>query len=106
MLSQCVRDLVQHRASKVRRQSFSIRTYLFDLVQLLSESLMGSALTLVIVCISSAPANAQQSCHALDFGEVFSRLTIHPKPVQGKAARQLREEAVKLQASGRTNMGG
>lgn len=106
MLSTCVRDLVAYRASKARRQSFSIRSYMVDLVQLLSESLMGSALTLVIVCISSAPANAQQSCHALGFGEVFSRLTIHPKPVKGKALRQLREEAEKLQESGRTNMGG
>ena len=87
-----------------------------DLVSLLGQSLVGSALTAIFVCVSQvnaqlfqqiydmnsnmarnpwvyflylqAPANAQQSRHALEFGETFSRLTmdrIRPMP-SGKSS--------------------
>merc|ERR1712178_547052 len=52
------------------------KAYLFDLVELLKESLVGSAHTAIIVCVSQAPANAKQSAIALEFGSLFSQLTI------------------------------
>merc|ERR1712113_1120327 len=73
MLSACVRELVASRKNKTK---FSFRTYLFDLVMLLQESLTGSALTAIFVCLSQAPDNLTQSKFALDFGEVFSQLTM------------------------------
>jgi len=42
----------------------------------LAQSLTGSALTAIFVCISQAPANATQSKYALEFGHEFSKMTI------------------------------
>ena len=50
---------------------------------LLGGSLTGSALTAIIVCLSQSPGNAQQSRHALEFGEEFSKLCmdrLQPNP--------------------------
>jgi hypothetical protein len=86
MLSAAVRGLVEQRArerkKKAKPKPFSFRTYLFDLILLLSESMTGRALTAVIVCVSQAPANAPQTSSTLDFGRVFSKLDVRARPVQ------------------------
>ena len=46
------------------------------LVPLLADSLTGDALTARFVCVSQAPDNVMQSKIALEFGEVFSKLTV------------------------------
>jgi hypothetical protein len=105
MLSTCARQLVEaRRAGKMK--TFSFRTYLMDLVQLLQESMVGSAATACFVCLSQAPDNLQQSKHALDFGAVFAKLSTKPKaqPAQSrkkleKAARTLLEEAERVLAN-------
>lgn len=80
MLAQCIRALVTQRRketkSKKKPKKFSFRAYMFDLIQLLSESMTGRALTAVIVCVSQAPANASQSAFALDFGSTFAQLQL------------------------------
>ena len=43
---------------------------------LLADSLTGDALTALFVCVSQAPDNVMQSKIALEFGEVFSKLTV------------------------------
>eukprot|EP00293_Proteomonas_sulcata_P007062 CAMPEP_0184300266 /NCGR_PEP_ID=MMETSP1049-20130417/10712_1 /TAXON_ID=77928 /ORGANISM="Proteomonas sulcata, Strain CCMP704" /LENGTH=323 /DNA_ID=CAMNT_0026610937 /DNA_START=393 /DNA_END=1364 /DNA_ORIENTATION=+ len=97
MLSQCVRNLVS--CSKSGRKTFSFRGYVGDLVPLLSESLVGSAMTLVVVCISSAVANAGQSVNALEFGEVFSKLTVHPRGVETEKVTTMKRNAEALRDS-------
>ena len=51
-----------------------------DLVFLLMDSMAvvdaSKNLTLMVVCVSSAPQNSQQSKFALEFGETFSSLAI------------------------------
>ena len=93
MLGQAVRDLVSCRQKK---KKFSFRAYLFDLIQLLSESLTGEALTAVFVCVSQAPANAGTTFNALDFGKVFSKLKLRKKLTKGIARKSLVTEAKKL----------
>ena len=89
MLSAAVRAYVEQRARERKKKSkpkaFSFRTYLFDLVLLLSESMTGRALTAVIVCVSQAPKNASQSSNALDFGKAFAKLDVRQAPVKAVA---------------------
>jgi len=65
-----------------KAKPFSFRAYLFDLIQLLSESMTGSAYTAVFVCVSQAPANASQTALALNFGSAFARLTVKGRVVK------------------------
>ena len=107
MLSACARGLVEARR-KGKMKSFSFRTYLFDLVQLLKESMTGDAATACFVCVSQAPANLMQTKIALEFGEVFAKLS--NKPIQTrpqprvklvKEANALLREANKVLGSGK-----
>ena len=60
-LSTCIRDLVMHKRKKGgSAKNFSFRKYMVDLVPLLSESMTGKAISLIIVCLSQAPANVMQ----------------------------------------------
>jgi len=93
-LSRCVRELVQYR-KRGSRGTFSFNSYLVDLVFMLSESLTGSAHTAIFVCLSQAPKNNMQSSVALDFGEVFSKLSIRPRVKKWKKMAKM-----KLQAAG------
>ena len=98
MLSKCVRDLVEFKNSP---DKFSFRSYVFELIMLLQESLVGTALTLVVICCSSAPANAANSAQALEFGEVFSRLSVRSGgPAAGEPLEVVRRRALQeLEAS-------
>ena len=93
MLGCAVRDLVKSRRSK---QKFSFRNYMFDLVMLLSQSLTGEALTAVFVCVSQAPDNAATTFNALDFGKVFSKLSLRKKKVKAIPMKKIFNETKKL----------
>lgn len=60
----------------------------------------------MVVCISSAPKNAQQGCNALEFGEVFSKLTVRPNVMEEVLLKKLRQGAEELRAAGQKNMHG
>eukprot|EP00941_MAST-03F_sp_MAST-3F-sp1_P005038 g5038.t1 len=101
MLSTAVRELVRLRKSNrgggvKNKKRFSFRTYLFDLVLLLSESLTGKAFTAVFVCLSQSPANASQSVNALDFGKEFSKLGTKAARTPVMKLETLIKEAKKL----------
>lgn len=92
MLSRAARDIVasgKRGPGKKRGQQKLAHTagYLGDLVPLLADSLTGDALTAVFVCVSQAPDNVAQSKIALDFGQVFSKLTVgtRQQPLQARA---------------------
>mmetsp|Transcript_18170 Transcript_18170/g.30369 ORF Transcript_18170/g.30369 Transcript_18170/m.30369 type:complete len:479 (+) Transcript_18170:173-1609(+) len=87
MLGQCVRDIVELRKKNKKVTEHSLRTYLGDLVPLLSESLTSEAITAVFICVSQNPANNSQSLHSLHFGSQFSELRIQRK--QTKAVKRL-----------------
>lgn len=110
ILSQRVRELVAARRRGKKAEALveqSFKTQLDpDLLPLLGESLTGSAMSLVVVCVSSAPANTSQSINALDFGEGFSHLTVVPKEMPGTPLEDLRRTAEKLVSSGRLSGGG
>lgn len=77
MLSKTVRELIQAwRNGKRLEHAKTIcnNPLSGDLVAVLGDSLVGSVLTAIFVCVSQAPANLQQSRHALEFGETFSQL--------------------------------
>ena len=76
MLSTAVRAIVRSKRTKARVTS---RAFLVDLVPLLEQSLTGTAITAVFICVSQAPANASQSKHSLDFGSQFAKLPIGRK---------------------------
>ena len=103
MLSQRVRELgALARKGKASNHLVqrSFRTQLDpDVVVLLSESLTGAALTLVVVCVSAASANASQSTNALDFGKAFSGLRILPRKSPLQKASHLEAKARKLLAA-------
>lgn len=86
MMYSAVTELVNQREKERSRgmkpKKFSFRSYLFDLIQLLSESMTGSALTAVIVCLSQAPSNASQTNHALMFGSAFAKLRMRGRLVK------------------------
>ena len=72
--------------------------YLGDLVPLLADSLTGDALTALFVCVSQAPDNAMESKIALDFGEVFSNLTMARKRQKAEARATLLKELLAKKA--------
>ncbi|GMI17576.1 hypothetical protein TrLO_g3920 [Triparma laevis f. longispina] len=76
MLSTCIRDIVRALKSRSWDGHISYRKYLVPLVPLLSESLTGEAPSLIVVCLSQAPANVMQCKFALDFGFTFSNLAV------------------------------
>ena len=78
MLSTCVRDLLEAR-KRGRMKSFSFSAYIGDLVPMLSESVTGTAISAIFVCLSQAPSNTMQSSIALDFGRTFSMLGLRPR---------------------------
>ena len=110
ILSQRLRELVsmtKRGASTAELVARSYKTQLDpDLVVLLSESLTGEALSLVIVCVSSASANRSQSVNALGFGKAFSGLGVHPRKSRFTKLAVLEKKARKLIASGRRAGGG
>ena len=60
---------------------------------LLSESMTGSAMTAVVVCLSQAPANASQTTNALDSGAIFARLDVRRRPNEPRQRAALLEDA-------------
>ncbi|GMH60252.1 hypothetical protein TL16_g03010 [Triparma laevis f. inornata] len=76
MLSTCIRDIVRALKSRSWDGHISYRKYLVPLVPLISESLTGEAPSLIVVCLSQAPANVMQCKFALDFGFTFSNLAV------------------------------
>ena len=62
----------------------------------MAESPTGSALALVIVCVSCAPDNASQSVNALDFGKQFSSLAARPKEAPSTKVAKIRKRAENL----------
>ena len=82
MLSKAARDIVASGGAKTggkkggKQKLAHTAGYIGDLVPLLADSLTGNAITALFVCVSQAPDNAKQSKITLDFGEVFSRLTM------------------------------
>lgn len=98
MLSQAARDTVASASTKRGKKGGGKQRlahtggYLGDLVPLLADSLTGDALTALFVCVSQAPDNAMQSKIALDFGEVFSKLTMGRKRQKAEARATLLKE--------------
>lgn len=84
MLSQCIRDVARQKDPK----QMSFRAYKIDLVFLLQASLMGSARTILFVCLHQSAECDSQSYNACDFGLHFA--TIRIKPVR-RAPRQVSE---------------
>ena len=102
MLSQAIRAFVEQRTrerrKKLKPKPFSFRAYLFDLIQLLSESMTGAALTAVIVCLSQSPANASQTAFALQFGSSFSKLSVRERHVNPESIASLIKKAQRQKA--------
>jgi len=97
MLSKTIRELLAAKR-KGRRQDHAKticnNPLSGDLVAIVGDSLVGSALTAIIVCVSQAPGNAQQSRHALEFGEAFAQLEMdHLEPRPQVAMKKLLNEA-------------
>ena len=91
-LSKCLEDIAMVRKNK---GTFSFRAYLTDLLFLLSDSLVGNALTACFICVSQAESNKSQSKNALGFGERFSRLSIRRKKVENRLISVIEDEATK-----------
>ncbi|CAD7966635.1 unnamed protein product, partial [Amoebophrya sp. A120] len=97
MLSSCVRELAQTKPEK--RKNFSLRLFMVDVVFLLEESSLNSdpnseSKTLMIVCMSAAEKNSQQSRFALEFGETFASLSLRKNRVgdHGASSSRLEED--------------
>mmetsp|Transcript_17866 Transcript_17866/g.29785 ORF Transcript_17866/g.29785 Transcript_17866/m.29785 type:complete len:444 (+) Transcript_17866:145-1476(+) len=95
MLSSCVRGLVEARR-KGTAHTFSFKAYLGDLHQLLKQSMTGEASTACFVCLSQAPDNLMQSKFALDFGEVFAKLSMRPVRQKQQPRTKLIREATAM----------
>ena len=91
-LSKCLEDIVMVRKNKGK---FSFRAYLTDLLFLLSDSLVGNALTACFICISQAESNKGQSKNTLGFGERFSKLSINRKKNEDKLISVIESDATK-----------
>ena len=103
MLGSCVRALIEHNAkhkgkTQKKNSAFSFRTFLFDLVFLLRESMTGAAATACFVCLSQAPDNLPQSKFALDFGESFAKLPPRPRANRPQPRTALLKAARKMVA--------
>ena len=101
MLSTAARDVIAstRRAGKKGGKQKLAHTggYLGDLVPLLADSLTGDALTALFVCVSQAPDNVSQSKIALDFGQVFSQLTMGKKQQKPESRAKLVKELLAKQ---------
>jgi hypothetical protein len=64
---------------------------------MLADSLTGDALTALFVCVSQAPDNVSQSKIALDFGQVFSQLTMGKKQQKPESRAKLVKELLAKQ---------
>ncbi len=110
MLSQRLREVVAAmKCGKSPKEvvARSFKTQLEpDLIPLLSQSLSGSGLSLVCVCLSGAPANTSQSINALDFGHEFSRLRMRPTAAPAFPLKAYQARAAKLIESGAKSGGG
>jgi kinesin family protein C2/C3 len=93
MLGQACVDIVA--ATKSGRKIQAFRAYKVDLIPLLSESLTGTAMTFIFVCLSQAPDNASQSVFAMDFGQKFSMLPFKHRKVQSRSIHELVQKAKK-----------
>merc|ERR1719343_1036867 len=86
MLSKTIRDLLDAKRKGKRLEyarTICNNPLSGDLVAIVGDSLVGSALTAIVVCVSQAPSNSQQSRHALEFGETFAQLemdSLQPRP--------------------------
>jgi len=83
------RRLKRHSSAGAKRQHHSTMTN-----NAAYRSLTGDAHTAIFVCLSQAPKNNMQSSVALDFGEVFSKLSINPR-----AKRWTKKSKMKLKAA-------
>ena len=52
--------------------------------------------TACFVCLSQAPDNLTQSKYACEFGEVFAKLTVHPRRVVPVPRAKIEKEAAAL----------
>jgi len=89
-LSRCLQNIAMTKKSK---GSFNFRTYITDLPFILSDSLVGNALTACFICLSQAERNKAESGYAMDFGSRFSSLTIKRKKVEDKSLPLMEKEA-------------
>merc|ERR1719233_596244 len=95
-LSKCLRDIIAFRKAKKKfsaKEGFSFRAYSTDLLLLLSGSLLGNALTACFICVSQAELNQSQSKSSLEFGKLFSKLSICRKKVTAKNLSVIAKEA-------------
>ena len=100
-LSKCLEDIAMTRKSRLK---FSFSAYITDLLFLLSGSLTGNALTACFVCISQAMSNKGESRNTLDFGERFSRLSIHRRKVEEKLTDEIEKDCNNLIKDNRSHM--
>ena len=100
-LSKCLEDIAMTRKSRLK---FSFSAYITDLLFLLSGSLTGNALTACFVCISQAISNKGESRNTLDFGERFSRLSIHRRKVEEKLTDEIEKDCNNLIKDNRSHM--
>lgn len=88
MLSQCIRDVAKQKDPT----QMSFRTYKIDLVFLLQASLMGSARTILYVCLHQSAECDAQSYNAVDFGLHFATIRIRPTRRAAKSVALLRKQ--------------
>jgi len=95
-LSKCLRDIIAFRKANKKfsaKKGFSFRAYSTDLLLLLSGSLLGNALTACFICVSQAESNQSQSKSSLEFGKLFSKLSIYREKVTAKLVSTIAKEA-------------
>ena len=67
----------------------------FCLTDLLQGSLMGSALTAMITCLSQAPRNGDETYLSLKYGAGMAKLLNNPAPQRQKPYKKVLENARK-----------
>ena len=90
-LSRCLQDISMVRKAK---RDFNFRAYVTDLPFLLSDTIVGNALTACFVCISQAISNKAESRAAMDFGKRFSSLSIKRQKVEDKVISEIEKKAI------------
>ena len=63
------------------------------LTRFLSGSLVGPAVTAMVVTLSQAPRNGDETFHSLQYGEDMARLKTVPQPQPSRRFKELRREA-------------